>query len=460
MAIKNYQIHEWKSLKDDPTYPDNVERSAVVDSFIRYSQRLSPKKTIGNFDARKIANENADNIRNSGNNVGIIEFENYRLEFRPKLDFQSEEDTYSFWTFLPHMLSSLSNMDEFNDKLFLDPSRNIRLPKGCNIVPLLALSYVSLLQKVMEKGLLKKYILKEERLKSIKGKINFPSLYKKTSWDLSKVPCSYYDLTFNNPENQIILWCANKLLRESRKIKQNDQNFVIRRLREQYTVLSTEIDLLPKNTSDLLSINISGMNAYYANLMNVCVAILKESLFCFDKGIEKENEGINFIIDMDWVFEQYMTHLFEKVAEEINKEENTDFRIESQQKNRLCDRNKIKIRPDLVIYKGKVPVSIIDFKWKIHEKNNNADFYQIICYGLAELQKHKDIYKIKANLLSVSEINDKPNEVDKISQIFNNEKEITISKIPLFSNLLNNNDSKVVEGNIKDFIQEYLETFI
>ncbi|MBI4999586.1 hypothetical protein HZB97_02350 [Candidatus Gottesmanbacteria bacterium] len=49
------------------------------------------------------------------------------------------------------------------------------------------------------------------------------------------MPCKFYDLTFDNPENQIILWCAHKLLQETRKIESESDReiYVVKQLREQ-----------------------------------------------------------------------------------------------------------------------------------------------------------------------------------------------------------------------------------
>ncbi|MBK9333820.1 MAG: hypothetical protein IPM96_15790 [Ignavibacteria bacterium] len=59
--------------------------------------------------------------------------------------------------------------------------------------------------------------------------------------------------------------------------------------------------------------------------------------------------------------------------------------IKSQEIGRLCDNEQIKIRPDLMIEINGKTKSIVDFKWKSHKQNINADFYQIICYSLAEM---------------------------------------------------------------------------
>ncbi|HJX49919.1 MAG TPA: hypothetical protein VJ438_00490, partial [Candidatus Nanoarchaeia archaeon] len=207
-------LREWEKV-------ENNEVSKLLDS---YYQEVSVSKTIGDFEKRNIFTRN-NWIFNYGNNVGILELGNENkecvLELRPKLD---QKETKYFWNFLPRMLNQLCDFEDFNEKLFMDPKRTIELPKGCNMVPLLTLSFVSLCQKVIEKGMIRKYVKKNERLTTLKGKIDFPKLVKDKPFDLSKIPCSYYDLTFDNPENQLVLWCAHKLISETRKIKSKNMD--------------------------------------------------------------------------------------------------------------------------------------------------------------------------------------------------------------------------------------------
>lgn len=441
--LKTYILHEWESI-DKSNELSSEESNKLNQSFLSYFNTISSSEsgTIGNFKKRNIIVKNGL-LSNLGNNIGIIKIENYRLEFKPKMEY--------FWKFLPKMLDTLCGFEDFDKKLFLDPAENIELPQGLNMVPLLALSFVSLCNKVIEKGMIKRYIQKDERLNLMKGRINFSRLVMEKPWDLSSIPCVYYDPTFDNPENQIILWCAQKLLKETRKIESKGNDiFVVKKLREQYTLMSNEISLLPKTALDMQRINLSGIAAYYIKLMGVCKAILKESLFSFNEEGRKTT-GINFILDMDWIFEQYMTHIFNQVAQEF-----PEIKIESQVKQSLGDKNTLKIIPDLIIFKSNKPLSVIDFKWKLFENNKNADYYQIICYGLAELQKGVKINDLFVNLFSVSDGKNEIEQIDTISSIFYDKKIIHINKIPLDSNIINNENTEEIETNIKEEIRKYL----
>jgi len=456
---KTYVLHEWDSVRTTVgVLPDPESTNQINKTYASYKTEIArnKNKVIGKLDNRSIDVIN-NLLFNHGNNVGILETnDEIRLEFKPKFDRRSIQES-SFWSFLPKMLSTLYDFDEFNDKLFIDPDSKLLLPIGLNYVPLLAISFMSLCDKVLKVGLLRKYVKKTERLRTIKGKIDFSKLSTSKAWERTSIPCQYFDLTIDNIENQIILWCANRLIKSLRALEySNDESYVSRKLREQFAILSQEITLRPVSKTEILNINFQSAAPHYTDLMNLCKAILQESLFSFNETEKKANIGVNFIIDMDWVFEQYMTYLFQK---SIVKSKYASLQVNPQSWQALCDRGRIKIKPDLIIYKNKCPVAILDFKWKPFESKTNTDFYQIICYALAQIDKVIGS-GIEANLFCVSANETEIMEIDTISTILLNNKEIKIRKIPLCMKLFNNENPQIIENSIAETITNYLDTLI
>lgn len=466
----NPKIFEWSSLIDSQQENSlSIDKfEEVLKSFTEYKKEVKEsKKVIGNFEKRNIYVRDND-LYNHGNNVGILETnENNILELVPKFDSRLNNRTSYFWRFLPHMLGTISGYNDISEKLFLDTNKKIRLPDGVNIVSLLTLSFVSICFRVLERGLVKRYELKNERLKAVKGRINYAEMSRKNAWDFSNVPCIYNDLTFDNKENRIILWCANRLLKEIKKIETGNKTlYVGKKLREIFILLNEEITLEPQSILSFRTINLSGISHHYVDIMKICQAILTEKLFSFDKDKNKSNFGINFIIDMDWVFESYMTFLFEEVAKEINSVDiftGKKISVEAQSKGSLCDEGNISIRPDLIVKVNNEIKAIIDFKWKLHENKNNADFYQIICYSLAKVEESK-FEKINAALVSISEndynsgVFEKP--FDTITKELKNNSRIDIYKIPVASSLLEG-EAEEIEKNIKEkIVLKYFESII
>lgn len=439
--MKRCVAYEWKEIE----YYNEGDINRVNTAFKKYCD-TSQSRAIGNIKKRKIEEINGI-IHNNGNNVGIIEFgDNIRFEFKTKLD--------SFWRFLPRMLHSLCNTKEFSKKIFIDPFQKISMPEGGNMVPLLALYFVILCKNALEKGMLKKYVRHQNTLGVIKGKIDLNTFSKTKPWDNSVIPCIYYDLTFDNKENQIVLWCLNKLIREASKIdiaQEKREPRILCLMRELFAIFDQEISLLPKEKSDIFGIHKSSLPKYYVELIKLCEVILSNAFFSFDKT-KKQLNGVNFIIDMDWVFEQYMTNLFLDAAKEY------DLCIENQFKQSLCDLGRISIRPDLVVFdsfdkKRQKPLSVIDFKWKEAPDSDNSNFYQIICYGLAEIQRYK-LYDIDASLFYAS--GEEEMDYDIISKVFNSKTRLSINKICLNKEIFNRANDIDIEDEIKTRIRNYI----
>lgn len=447
-------IFEYSCLGDGYIPSDShLDQEKIIESVLTYRDARKAS-CIGNIQNRKIEFKEGD-LYNNSSNVGILNLPSTRitLEFRPKLDTESVNN---FWAFLPRMLHCLWDFDDFNERIFMDPEVIVDLPPGNSMVPLFALSLATLCNKAIETGLLKKYLPRDERLRKIKGKIDFGRLSREKAWDFSSVPCRYFDLTFDNHENQIILWCINRLLHKTKQIL-NQNNLseprIIKILREQFILLSQEVTLIPKTRSSILEVNYPSLPAHYLDLMRLCQGILTESLFSLEQDTHMI-KGINFLIDMDWVFEQYMTFLFKEVSR--SNEFKGRIIIRDQERHSLCDWNRIKIRPDLLIYNSEnQPKAVVDFKWKESTRgSNNDNLYQVICYGLAQLQKDSRIHKIDASLFYAL---GKDEDFDKISKIFNQEKELSIKNMGLQQGVFRGNVD-AIEKSIKTKISSYLKT--
>jgi len=457
----NFRIYEYQSIPD--------EKGSLPSEFEEYLQKsASSSKVIGKINEDEIGRGKGNTFKNSGSSVGILKCsESTRFEFLPKLDFHTKENPV--WNYLPHMLETLTYERDLESKLFLDTNISIELPNGMDFVPLLFLSFVRFLELVIENGVMKKYIKKEEDLRSIKGRINFSKHASKRVWDYSKLPCIYNDLSIDNNENQIIFWCAVKLLKHTKR-KDDKTSFLEKVLRSQIELLSTVITLKEKSLHDYNKVILTANHSYYAEIMKLCKVVLTERMFSHKENEKSSHVGVNFLIDMNWVFEQYMTSMFEEVVNEMAvTNENSKLCIETQKRKSLCDNGRITIKPDLIIKNSvtKEAVVIIDFKWKNIEKNNNADFYQVICYALSELESRKGDVKesvVRAHLFCASD--DMQNDsldftkIDEISELFKNRNmnaKIEIMKVALGGGVFLKKDSVEIEKVIKEKIHEYLE---
>ena len=291
--------------------------------------------------------------------AGIIQLTDKRIHFSTKVDAR-----------LFYMLSFLKSEDEF----LYDPETPIEIREGTNFFDIIGRFFVNYVKDILRMGLLKKYVRKKENLRFLKGKILIKHQIKENLVDKSRFFCEYEDLTFDNLENRIVLSALHSLIsliRFNKRIKNE--------LRRFETVLKDFISLVKVNPAECNLIRFNRINQHYANIIGLSKLILEER---FIRSIHKgESRGFNFIVNMNRVYEDFITEMVEEIIEQDL--EFKEFAIERQPRfSKLVRERTLITKPDIVIRRGakKYPF-IIDTKYK--REDSNADYYQVIAYSLA-----------------------------------------------------------------------------
>ena len=289
--------------------------------------------------------------------AGVIQLENERIHFSTKVKAN-----------LFYMLSSLKDEEAF----CYDSDRLIEIKEGQNFFDILGRLFLNELEYIFKRGFYKKYVQKEENIRFLKGKL---LIGKQVQNDIKKnvrFACSYGDLTFNNLENQIILKAVTlliPLIRFNEDIRWNLLRFS--------HLLKEEVSLENIVPEDCNKIQFSRLNDYYAPIIQLSKVILRN--YFIRSTSAGESIGFNFIVNMNKVYEDFITELIEEVTEEQSR----DYVVERQERfDSLVRERRIVGRPDVILRKkntDKYPY-IIDAKYK--REDNNADYYQIIAYSL------------------------------------------------------------------------------
>jgi 5-methylcytosine-specific restriction enzyme subunit McrC len=290
--------------------------------------------------------------------AGIVQLTNKRIHFSTKVN-----------TKLFYMLSFLKNEDEF----LYDPNTSIEIKEGVNFFDIIGRFFLNHLYDILEKGLLRKYVRKKDNLRFLKGKISFKDQIKENLIDKSRFFCEYEDLTFDNLENRIVLSALNSLvslIRFNVKIKNE--------LKKLETILKDFITLVNINPKDCNVIRFSRVNQFYKDIIELSKLVLEKR---FVRNVHKgESRGFNFIVNMNKVYEDFITEIIEEI---IQDPEFKEFKIERQPRfNKLVEERTIITKPDIVLRKGEKEYPfIIDTKYK--REDSNVDYYQVIAYSLA-----------------------------------------------------------------------------
>ena len=131
---------------------------------------------------------------------------------------------------------------------------------------------------------------------------------------------------------------------------------------------------------DLERIQFGSANRHYREPLNLVKVILRRYIYeSFNKAEMKR--GVNFLVDENWVFECFMTHMVEEVINEYfhGWEVKPQYRLSGLLKKCQTLRGP-SIKPDIIIERNGERYAI-DFKYKIEP--NSADYYQVLAYSMA-----------------------------------------------------------------------------
>ena len=127
--------------------------------------------------------------------VGIISLPSgFRIQFVPKIDN----------TALYYVLCYLYKIDV---RIF-DKSK---FPQGSFFLDMIALIFKSELENIIQQGLFKKYVSEEENQNFLKGKLLIDKQIKHNFINKHRFYCKYDELTYDNLENQTILYALTLL---------------------------------------------------------------------------------------------------------------------------------------------------------------------------------------------------------------------------------------------------------
>lgn len=289
--------------------------------------------------------------------AGIVQLSKKRIHFSTKVDAR-----------LFYMLSFLKSEKAFH----YDPHTIIDIEKGSNFFDIVGRLFLNKLNELIKIGLLRKYVRTNENLRFLKGKLLIKNQIRKNLVDKSRFSCEYEDLTFDNLENRIILSALSSLIS---LIRFNEK--VRNELKKFETIFKDCITYKKINPQECNFVKFNRINQHYVDIIKLSKLILEAR---FIRSVhEGESRGFNFIVDMNKVFEDFIT----EIIEEVISEDFSGYIVEKQQKFRsLVKERKLITKPDVLIKNENdcYPL-IIDTKYK--SKSSNSDFYQIIAYSLA-----------------------------------------------------------------------------
>jgi 5-methylcytosine-specific restriction enzyme subunit McrC len=322
--------------------------------------------------------------------VGVIKVGNVLIEIVPKLDNVENNSNHNYWQ------SVLLNM--LRVCRILSPSAptdaDLRL-RNNSILDLYFDLFISEVEYLLRRGLIKRYIRRTENKKAVKGKITFSDHIKKNYVHKERFYVTYKEYSYNHLINQILL----KTLTVIEKVSGSAS------LKGRISKLKFSLPALDDIAISKKLFNYIGFdrkNDKYREALQIAELLLLNYSPDIKSG---QNDVLALLFDMEMLFEEYVFRRLKKLSREH------DFSVLRQQSKTFW-RSKT-IRPDIVL-KHKNRVVVLDTKWKslstinptvddlrqmyVYNQYFGSDLSVLIYPKASELNKVHDPFKDPAEL--------------------------------------------------------------
>jgi len=307
------------------------------------------------------------------NYVGVIETkQGLHLEILPKIHLNKKinEKAATKAIFLK-MLKHLKNSPFVNIN-----QAHLETQKDFPILEVFIKSYITELEEKLHQGLKHDYIIHQENVPYLKGKLKITENVKQNYANAAHFFCEFSNYSPNIPLNKIIKKTLIKLLH----LSNNYQNiYHINKILSHLTHVKISTDI----QKDFSKINTSNrLLKKYDTIVKWSTIFLMNQSFTNFKG---DNLNTAILFPMERIFEDYITHLFKKYGHgyKIKTQDKSYFLVKHQ------GMDKFGLKPDIVLNKAENHEKLIDAKWKLLnefaiKRNYNisqADMYQLYAYG-------------------------------------------------------------------------------
>jgi len=358
---ETYQIllkenEEWPNPENDEEKQKAISLSEKFTESDEQLQKLLVEKQILEFD--QIKNKG---IRIKAKNfIGTASFNNFHLKIIPKI--YSKDDT-QVWK---NISACINFIQGFTSAKILEHQKISFTDDNQFLQDFLIWSLVFECESLLQRGLLKSYVEHEENLPYLRGKLILKHQFQNDIQKKAQFFCEFDELEYDNIENRIIFYSL--LLCERIAISPNLKQHIFTLIQQ----FSGMVQKTPIFVSDIEHVmrNYNRQNSHYEDAHSICKLIVKE-VGISDFYHTKVPFSIPFFVNMNDVFEDFVTLLFQKYSD-------SDVEPQATQKAWDVDEKTAKMmKPDIILRKNQL-LTIVDVKYK--PKLSPGDLYQIGFY--------------------------------------------------------------------------------
>lgn len=292
-----------------------------------------------------------------GSYVGVIQIGGLTIEILPKADNNENADK-NLWQ------NVLLNMLKVCKKIQIESISETQLKKRYHsILDVYFELYINEVERLVKKGLIKKYRKNQSNQNALKGKLLFAQNIQKNVVHKEHFYCEHQVYDKNHLLHQILykgLLILKTFINDSLKDKLNRLLFEFQDIEN--------VNIQKKHFDKVI---IDRKNHDYQKAIDIAKIIILN----YSPSLNYGNENLlTLLFDMNTLWEEYIFRILQKHKTE-------EIEVSFQNSDKFWENKRI--RPDIVI-KTKDATFVIDTKWKIIEANNPSDddLKQMFVYNL------------------------------------------------------------------------------
>ncbi|CEN54074.1 McrC family protein [Capnocytophaga canis] len=292
-----------------------------------------------------------------GSYVGVIQIGGLTIEILPKADHRADADK-NLWQ------NVLLNMLKVCKYIQVDSVSETQLKKRYHsILDVYFELYLNEIERLVKKGLIKKYQKKQSNQNALKGKLLFAKNIQQNLVHKERFYCEHQVYDKNHLLHQILyqgLRLLKTFVNDALKDKLNRLLFEFQ-----------EVENIEIGEKHFRKIVIDRKNNDYQKAIDIAKVIILNYSPSLNYGSE---HLLTLLFDMNALWEEYIFRIFQK-------HKTDEMQLSFQNSDKFWENKSI--RPDIVL-KTNQETFVIDTKWKIIEANNpsDEDLKQMFVYNL------------------------------------------------------------------------------
>ena len=357
---KDIILHEhdtWSHFEDSS---EKIFRKQLKDEDVAVLDELKEK-----YGIRHSFDKNNSLVIESNQNVGSVQLPNldHRINITPKM-FKNKKDS------LMDTSVFLFFANNINIKKFMKDQKNFFETDSEHLVHPLHIDLITKCEELLNKGLLKSYVVNTENISAVRGKLLFQQQMVNDLMRRPKFFCEYDELEYDSTENRVLLQAMTIVERTS---KITDWKMKALDLAQKLSGVVNKVNV-SKPERQMMMRSYNRQNSRYKEIHQTCERLIEQ------EGVGNIYSGERSVVpifyNMNNEFERFVENLFLKYYEMPSWVKTQSSAISWNREIKGSRR----MRPDIIIQDDNGNVKhIIDTKYKDHELTP-GDLYQIGFY--------------------------------------------------------------------------------